>query len=46
MDYEAIQNFKRKDILKTLIGRRAAAESGWDFSSRHMRGEDNSNLGK
>lgn len=32
-----------KNKLFTAI--KSAAESGWDFSSRHVRGKDNSNEG-
>lgn len=46
-DYLLVQNVtKNEERMRIFTGIRSAAESGWDFSSRHMRGPNNSTKGK
>lgn len=45
-DYDLVKNFTTEQKVKILTGIRSAAESGWDFSSRHTRSSEHSNSGK
>ncbi|XP_065217887.1 trehalase-like [Planococcus citri] len=45
-DYELVKNITdEKERARIFTGIRSATESGWDFSSRHMRGPNNSKRG-
>lgn len=46
-DYNLVKNISDPGVkMQILTGVRSAAETGWDFSSRHIRGVNNSNIGK